>query len=912
MIPSLNRLSLLICGLLLSFLAQAQLPENFFDTPYLSGFDFPTGCTFDGNGRMYVWEKKGLVHLVDTNGQQLPTPFIDITEEVSNWNDHGLLGFCLDNAFASNGYCYLLYALDLHHYNYFGTPAYHPDSTVTRQATIGRVMRLQADPATNFTTILPGSRTILLGDSLSNGIPLLYEFHGLGTLLQAPDGSLLVSCGDAASNAGTDIGGDSLTTVVSQALEKGILTADQDVGSYRSQFLGSYSGKILRIDPQTGAGLTSNPYYDTLAPASVRSRIWAAGFRNPYRITLAPNTGSHDPSQGQPGIIFAGDVGNGDWEEINIVTKAGQNFGWPIYEGYHSMWAFWINEVPYNQSAPNDLAGGDQCEQPFFNFRQLLAPARPDGQLFLTHPCDTGQTVPAAVFPQYHQIPALIWSNTLWNQPTRAILPGWQDNYLTDVLIDSEASWVDASAFDGFSSMAGVFYDATAFPEAYHGKLFWIDYSGWIKVLSFDENQQLASIEDFHTYARDIIHLSLNKQDGNLYYINIQGEIRRISYGGNPAPVALIKADVFYGPSPLSVNFDATTSFDPNSNSVSYYWDFGDGTSSSAAQPNHLFSTSNELIESFTVTLTVTDSLGASGYAQAVVSLNNSPPVVKITSFADGAQYPTDYTSLLVLRADVADAEHPLAELTHEWRIFFHHNDHFHPEPVDFNPQSHLLISPIGCGDETYYYRIQLKVTDPAGLAAEVSQRIFPYCGEDFLVWLELAASPQEKGIHLNWGTAWNGRLKSMELQRSTNYFDFQTIGTFLTAVNAPASKFTFFDANPNQGSNIYRIKAISENQAFTYSNLIAVDYPAPLPHQVLPNPAHTDCTFRLLETQSASVVIELFNLAGQKLWRSNWKATPGEAWEKTLSLLDLSRGVYLYRILNGTASYSGRLVLVK
>ncbi len=151
-----------------------------------------------------------------------------------------------------------------------------------------------------------------------------------------------------------------------------------------------------------------------------------------------------------------------------------------------------------------------------------------------------------------------------------------------------------------------------------------------------------------------------------------------------------------------------------------------------------------------------------------------------------------------------------------------------------------------------------------------------------------------------------------MELQRSTNYFDFQTIGTFLTAVNAPASKFTFFDANPNQGSNIYRVKAISENQAFTYSNLIAVDYPAPLPHQVFPNPVYTDCTFRLLETQSASVVIELFNLAGQKLWRSNWEATPGEAWEKTISLLDLSRGVYLYRILNGTASYSGRLVLIK
>ena len=85
--------------------------------------------------------------------------------------------------------------------------------------------------------------------------------------MASEDGTLLISIGDATSNHGTDIGGDSLGTFVSQALELGIIGLDQDLGSYKSQYLGSYSGKILRIDAKNGDGLASNPFFDPeLAP----------------------------------------------------------------------------------------------------------------------------------------------------------------------------------------------------------------------------------------------------------------------------------------------------------------------------------------------------------------------------------------------------------------------------------------------------------------------------------------------------------------------------------------------------------------------------------------------------------------------------------------------------------------------
>ena len=72
------------------------LPENFYDEKVASGWDRPIGITFDEQGRGYVWEKKGKVFILDIDGNKLAEPLIDISEEIDNWSDLGLIGFALD------------------------------------------------------------------------------------------------------------------------------------------------------------------------------------------------------------------------------------------------------------------------------------------------------------------------------------------------------------------------------------------------------------------------------------------------------------------------------------------------------------------------------------------------------------------------------------------------------------------------------------------------------------------------------------------------------------------------------------------------------------------------------------------------------------------------------------------------
>ncbi len=96
-------------------------------------------------------------------------------------------------------------------------------------------------------------------------------------------------------------------------------------------------------------------------------------------------------------------------------------------------------------------------------------------------------------------------------------------------------------------------------------------------------------------------------------------------------PVALFSASAVTGPAPLSINFDASASTDPDNDPLTYSWDFGDGTTGSGVIIDHIFTTSAE----FTVTLTVNDGL-QSDQVTTTIAVNNSNPGENTVAFTDG------------------------------------------------------------------------------------------------------------------------------------------------------------------------------------------------------------------------------------------------------------------------------------
>jgi glucose/arabinose dehydrogenase len=280
-----------ICALLLGLSAQSVpsfLPSRVASGQTAAGdprlvlealtdaLELPTTLAFTPDGRALIAEKSGRIKIWKA-GVLYGQPLLDIRDQVNDMNDRGLLGLAVDPDFMRNGFIYVSFVHD---------PAeVEADSAEPR---LGRIVRytVTGDVAR------PASARVLLNDFQSETMQ-----HATGALHFAPDGALFAAFGDG-------------------ALSQGV----QDI-SLRAQSLDTVSGKLLRLS-RDGAGLPDNPFYDPANPRGARSRIWAYGFRNPFRFQVHPQSGNP----------YVADVGWNTSEWI-VRATAGANFGWPCVEG---------------------------------------------------------------------------------------------------------------------------------------------------------------------------------------------------------------------------------------------------------------------------------------------------------------------------------------------------------------------------------------------------------------------------------------------------------------------------------------------------------------------------------------------------------------------------------------------------
>ena len=718
--------SLLLAGLLaccgLTLCAQTP-PAGFTSTVVSAGWNEAVGVTFTSTGnKMFVWERPGKVWVVVNGQRQL---VLDISPEVGGWADHGLLGFTLDPNFSTNGYIYLLYVVDRHYLMNFGTANYNAATNDYNSATIGRLTRYTATAAGTGYSVNQASRKVLIGTTKSNGIPSTFNGHVTNALVFGTDGTLLVSTGDGA-HPYPDLGNYN-ATYAAQALADGIIRAKEDVGSLRAQLVDCLSGKILRIDANTGAGIPSNPFYESGNPNSARSKVWALGFRNPFRMCLKPGTGSPDPTAGSPGVLYIGDVGAASWEEVNVVDRPRQNLGWPLFEGLTPYDAF-TNSNVYNRDAPNPLYNTGGCTKQFFYFQDLVKQATPTGTAAFNNSCNTSQTIPSSVPTFVQTRPLIDWGHGAGPSRTGT----FSGSTATTVDIGTAGSPVSGLQFGGSASTGGVFYPYTDFPVQYRNTYFFGDYvGGWIRNLTVNSSNQPSAVGTFVDSGAVPVAFAVSPTETGLFYVNFYpSEIRKISYGSTGVPpVAVATSNETFGPSPLLVQFTGSGSSDPGGSALTYLWNFGDGTpTSTAANPSHTFTAPSSAPVNYSVTLTVRNSAGLTNQKTLTISVNNTPPQVTITSPAAGTQYPLTGNTIYQLRATVVDAEHSGRLLSYQWQTTLHHEAHSHPEPIDTTRQTSATIVPYGCGTETYYYIISLTVTDAGGLATTREVRLDPNC----------------------------------------------------------------------------------------------------------------------------------------------------------------------------------------
>jgi hypothetical protein len=287
---------------------------------------------------------------------------------------------------------------------------------------------------------------------------------------------------------------------------------------------------------------------------------------------------------------------------------------------------------------------------------------------------------------------------------------------------------------------------------------------------------------------------------------------------------------------------------------------------------------------------------------------------VEITSFRDGDFYPIDKTNLLMLTANVTDAEHSTAELDYQWGSFLHHNTHFHPEASSNEEVSRMLIEPLGCGDEDYYFRVRLTVTDPEGLSTVKEQRIYPDCSLESAVVTDLVLAAEAGGTHVEAGFTINSNEQDGQwyLQRAANIFDFATLtsGSF----SSGETDLSALDLSPLNGTNYYRIKTISSDRKVNFGEIVSIQWPRPLPFSISPNPAKRQIRLIVREALPAQqFTFELYSLLGEQLLTTKWstEASSAELDHQLFLPLDLPSATYFFQLKGSEGlRQSGKLVI--
>ncbi len=287
---------------------------------------------------------------------------------------------------------------------------------------------------------------------------------------------------------------------------------------------------------------------------------------------------------------------------------------------------------------------------------------------------------------------------------------------------------------------AGFVYRGTQFPSQYQGNFFFGDYAqNWIKRLLFGSGGNVTEVANFEPPdgaldgpTGDIVYMAQGP-DGALYYVdlgfsdvtNVTGisKIRRISFAaGNAPPIALASATPSNGTPPLSVAFTSSGSRDPEGAALTFAWDFGDGASSTAANPTHVYTARGRYL----ARLGVSDGVNTRLADPLTIDVG-ARPLAAILTPANGRLFRAGETVAFTGDA-VDDEDGTLPASAFSWQTNFRHSTHVHPGVPLTATKSGSLVIPTSGHDfsGTTWYEIALTVTDSHGLQDSKSVSVYP------------------------------------------------------------------------------------------------------------------------------------------------------------------------------------------
>lgn len=322
-------ISALAAALVSTSILAAEGAKPFGLKLFAEGFVSPTTLVqVPQSDRFLVADQAGTIHVVGKDGKQSEQLFLDVRPRLTKLNqgfdERGLLGLALHPKFSENKKFFVVYSAPRRE---------------KAPADWDHTMRLS-----QFTANADGATAKADSEKVLLEIDKPYFNHNGGMILFGPDNYLYFAVGDGGNANDQD--------------EKGKPKGRPAEGN--AQNLQTHLGKILRIDVDKGEPYAV-PQDNPFVGKDAKPEIFAYGFRNPWRMAF---------DRGGNKELFAADVGQDAFEEVDIVVKGG-NYGWRIKEGLH---CFNV-ERPTKplEDCPDKGANGEPLINPILEYKNFKA-----------------------------------------------------------------------------------------------------------------------------------------------------------------------------------------------------------------------------------------------------------------------------------------------------------------------------------------------------------------------------------------------------------------------------------------------------------------------------------------------------------------------------------------------------------
>ncbi len=274
------------------------------------------------------------------------------------------------------------------------------------------------------------------------------------------------------------------------------------------------------------------------------------------------------------------------------------------------------------------------------------------------------------------------------------------------------------------SILMGPVYRGTLYPTTYQGQMFVSDYvQGFLRTIN--PTVATTSFNTLSTSNGTVIDMDV-APNGKLYFVTITSpRLYRLDYTAsssvNLPPVAAAYAATTTGAAPLSVTFSSNGSTDPEGTPLTYLWDFGDGSTSTTANPTKVYPNTGQ----YQARLTVSDGTAAIQSSILNITVGNAPTLTINAPLGTNTYRGGDIISYTASGTDTNG--NPLASSSITTTIRLHHSDHSHPFAGPFVGDSGQVTTPVdGELSQNVWLRFSFEATGINGVKTIREVDVYP------------------------------------------------------------------------------------------------------------------------------------------------------------------------------------------